>query len=382
MIFGTNGNYKSPDSISKIKKDIKELEVEVEDNTNAINDLDTDLQEYKQTVATQQSSQNTQINANKNSIENLEEYTENYVEQNKSLIETQVLRATEYVETPLVRTPSIQMGEVDLNEKLNNIDTSIENIETDTNDIHENLNTIKQVNDIQNEDIKTLFNGMTPVLDNGNLILPYARILPNGAILQSKINDFYQDPAYIPEQGNVYNIGINIFVTNVTNIGYKSYILYDVGDLGSYKVSDVKKILETELEIFEWMRSFSIGTAIVENFSNDSNKREAQEKINSGIIIDMKKITLEDIQNVQFSSLLPITLYFYTEDDKIYENANGVIRECADDEILSNLATIACFLSYHEYTQFFSSTSVAVYGRTYGRNSDTEDKTFLYWERN
>lgn len=98
-----NASFDKNNVLSKVKKDISTIQSEVAELSEEISSIDNDLQDYKQTVTNEQSGQNSQINANLQSLNNLQEYTENYVEQNKELIETQVLRASEYIESPLHR---------------------------------------------------------------------------------------------------------------------------------------------------------------------------------------------------------------------------------------------------------------------------------------
>lgn len=138
MIF-TQGKGTEGTSISKLQKDIKELQTQVEDNAQEITNVDEDLQSYKNIVALQQSEQNTTINTVNDKVTNLQSYTEDYVEQNSELIETQVLRTSEYVETPLLRA---------VNAEIDSYDTAIENI-------NEHLSQIDEEQHTQNINIET-----------------------------------------------------------------------------------------------------------------------------------------------------------------------------------------------------------------------------------
>lgn len=138
MIF-TQGKGTEGTSISKLQKDIKELQTQVEDNAQEITNVDEDLQSYKNVVALQQSEQNTTINTVNDKVTNLQSYTEDYVEQNQELIETQVLRTSEYVETPLLRA---------VNAEIDSYDTAIENI-------NEHLSQIDDEQHTQNINIET-----------------------------------------------------------------------------------------------------------------------------------------------------------------------------------------------------------------------------------
>lgn len=88
---------------NKIKKDMETIKSQISEINGEIADIENDISDFKTDVQTSDEELQNQITINKNDISELEDYVEDYVRNNKTLIETQVLRALDYVETNLLR---------------------------------------------------------------------------------------------------------------------------------------------------------------------------------------------------------------------------------------------------------------------------------------
>lgn len=319
MIF-TQGKGTEGTSISKLQKDIKELQTQVENNAQEITNVDEDLQSYKNIVALQQSEQNTTINTVNDKVTNLQSYTEGYVEQNSELIETQVLRASEYVETPLVRTEKIVCGENDLEEVITDFETQVNNQITDTQNKVEELNSAVELNEQKLDTV--LSRGNIPV-STDEVELENALITNNGSVLKIK-EPYAISDSWKPDIGSLIQYdGDNYFILKTDSLGYT---------IGYGFAFDVDKTLE---EVFEWIDNevnnkilfATLDIPII--LGSVDNQSDSIKILNSGLLNSAFKFKEEDLESYTFDDDIT-TLFIVTDTHKIYKYENHELTDVTE----------------------------------------------------
>lgn len=394
--FDGNGtSIRSGNEINTLKKQVKSLQEQTDALSVAISDLEDTVAENKGESEQRDLALGENISINTNDINSLEENLENYKTSQAEVTENQITRSSEYVETPLLRAVNMQIGETDLSDVISDVATLKEDV-TNINTHDEQQD--KQIGELDRE-IKETKEGVTPTVTDGNLILPYAKMLKNGSVLSTyyPVLMAIQDTDYYPTNGDVYNAQImtnqaitqdGVFCSNLNTNGYNLFSMVATSTLSETAIT-VSEFISKLNEKFEedfginyknWKEVLMniIGGLEIASFSSTQSIRDEQEKVCSGIITDISLITLGDVQNVEFNPQYPITIYFLA-DDKIYENANGTIRLCSDDEELSTLANVCIYKFHHEYNQFLKSSCYNNYYRNFS-NSNIPWK-FTYWEK-
>ena len=129
-----DGNGTSPRSaneINTLKKQVKALTEQTDALSVSLADLESTVTENKGASEQRDAALGESISVNTNDIESLEENLENYKTSQAEVTEAQVIRASEYVEAPLIRSPQLD----DVSAHLENIDIEqhTQNLNIETN---------------------------------------------------------------------------------------------------------------------------------------------------------------------------------------------------------------------------------------------------------
>lgn len=353
MIFtqrkGTEGT-----SISKLQKDIKELQTQVEDNAQEITNVDEDLQSYKNVVALQQSEQNTTINTVNDKVTNLQSFTEDYVEQNSELIETQVLRASEYIESPLGRFVNLEVsGHIsggdfdDVKEDITSLQNALEETNGNVQTNADNIETLNNKQSVTEQKVDTILEQGEIPITTDEVQLGNAYINENGNSFYGKV-DLPQDDDYKPVAGAVYTSNnshlFNMICVKSSATGYTVLPIYKIDE--DIQISTFLEQVEITHNIFTQYRNKELYPQALEMINNTDILSyidlpivissadsvvltNGNEKINSGLISDISLITDEDISQFTFYNIQD-AYYIITTSKKIYEIVNGVATDVTE----------------------------------------------------
>lgn len=353
MIFTQNRSTETT-SLSKVQKDIKELQTQVEDNAQEITNVDEDLQSYKNIVALQQSEQNTTINTVNDKVTNLQSYTEGYVEQNKELIETQVLRASEYVESPLGRFVNLEVsGNItggdfdDVKDDITSLQNALEETNGNVQTNADNIETLNNKQSVTEQKVDT-------ILEQGEIPITTDEVQLGNAYINENGNSFYgrvdltQDDDYKPVAGAVYTSNkshiFNMICVKSNATGYTVLPIYKID--GDTPISTFLEQVEMSHNIFTQYRNKELYPQALEIINNTGVSSyidlpivvysgdtvvlaNGNEKINSGLISDISLITDEDISQFTFYNVQD-AYYVVTTSKKIYEVVNGVATDVTE----------------------------------------------------
>lgn len=334
-----NASFDKNNVLSKVKKDISTIQSEVAELSEEISSIDNDLQDYKQTVANEQSGQNTQINANLQSLNNLQEYTENYVEQNKELIETQVLRASEYVETPLIRAVSAE---------ITNYDNSLESITEEQST--QNTNIEQNTTDIENLKNRTsiLKQKVDTILEQGEIPVTTDEVQLGDAYITKHGNTLYgyQElpiaDEYKPVAGNIYSDDTS---SHSKTICLKSNGAgYMLGVISTSSSDEPIEDIFAEIGgiVSPYYKQVTIplyeGTAID---GDDENKI-----LNSGLISDILTFEEDKLSEYTFNDELDY-IYILTKNHKVYKYENRTLTDVTETTTVIPANAPYIFVGYY-----------------------------------
>lgn len=353
MIF-TQGKGTEGTSISKLQKDIKELQTQVEDNAQEITNVDEDLQSYKNIVALQQSEQNTTINTVNDKVTNLQSYTEDYVEQNSELIETQVLRTSEYVESPLGRFVNLEVSGNITGGAFDDVKDDITNLQNALEETNGNVQTNADNIEILNNKQSVTEQKVDTILEQGEIPITTDEVQLGNAYINENGNSFYgrvdlpQDDDYKPVAGAVYTSNnshlFNMICVKSGATGYTVLPIYQIDEdiqistlLGQVEIAHNiftqyrnKELYPQALEMINNTDILSyIDLPIVISSADSVVLTNGNEKINSGLISDISLITDEDISQFTFYNVQD-AYYVITTSKKIYEVVNGVATDVTE----------------------------------------------------
>lgn len=343
-------------SLSKVQKDIKELQTQVEDNAQEITNVDEDLQSYKNIVALQQSEQNTTINTVNDKVTNLQSYTEDYVEQNKELIETQVLRASEYVESPLGRFVNLEVSRHitggdfdDVKDDITNLQNALEETNGNVQTNADNIETLNNKQSVTEQKVDT-------ILEQGEIPITTDEVQLGNAYINENGNSFYgrvdlpQDDDYKPVAGAVYTSNnshiFNMICVKSNATGYTVLPICKIDNEEDTPISTFLEQVEMSHNIFTQYRNKELYPQALEIINNTDvlsyidlpiviSSGDAvvlangNEKINSGLISDISLITDEDISQFTFYNVQD-AYYVVTTSKKIYQVVNGVATDVTE----------------------------------------------------
>lgn len=342
MIF-TQGKGTEGTSISKLQKDIKELQTQVEDNAQEITNVDEDLQSYKNIVALQQSEQNTTINTVNDKVTNLQSYTEDYVEQNSELIETQVLRTSEYVETPLLRAVNVQIGETELSDVISDVTTLKEDVST----LKDDVETLKGKADTDEEEIEKLKDRTSileqkvdTILEQGEIPISTDEVQLGNALISESGNFYYgkrdipQDNDFKPVAGSIIqpDSSKSVLILKSDNVGYAvTEITADSSDTPVSDIQDgIRLILEQLFEIQKGETLKNIQDSIYLNKTENELEQysDTVKSLNAGTLKDAIIINDDNVNTFTYNDQLDY-LYIVTV-DKVFKYENGTLTDVTD----------------------------------------------------
>lgn len=340
MIF-TQGKGTEGTSISKLQKDIKELQTQVEDNAQEITNVDEDLQSYKNIVALQQSEQNTTINTVNDKVTNLQSYTEDYVEQNSELIETQVLRTSEYVETPLLRTINVQIGETELSDVISDVTTLKEDVST----LKDDVETLKGKADTDEEEIEKLKDRTSileqkvdTIIEQGEIPITTDEVQLGNALISESGNFYYgkmdipQDNDFKPVAGSIIqpDSSKSVLILKSDNVGY--VVTKIMADSSDTLVSDIQNGIRLILEELALkglaMKNTQDGIYLYKTEDELEQYSDTVKSLNAGTLKDFAIIDDDNVNTFTYNDQLDY-LYIVTL-DKVFKYENGTLTDVTD----------------------------------------------------
>lgn len=339
MIF-TQGKGTEATSLSKVQKDIKELQTQVEDNAQEITNVDEDLQSYKNIVALQQSEQNTTINTVNDKVTNLQSYTEDYVEQNSELIETQVLRTSEYVESPLGRFVNLEVsGHItggdfdDVKDDITSLQNALEETNGNVQTNADNIETLNNKQSVTEQKVDT-------ILEQGEIPITTDEVQLGNALISSCGNIYYghadipQDDDLRPVVGTIIRVdNKSRLILQSDSVGYK--VAEIVAENYEQSVSDIQQDIQTFISWVSnqaYLNTFLLGVkdriilhsskATLEQYS------DTVKSLNAGIVENISFFTNDNVNTFTYNDQLDY-LYIITV-DKVFKYENGTLTDVTD----------------------------------------------------
>lgn len=339
MIF-TQGKGTETTSLSKVQKDIKELQTQVEDNAQEITNVDEDLQSYKNIVALQQSEQNTTINTVNDKVTNLQSYTEGYVEQNKELIETQVLRASEYVESPLGRFVNLEVsGNItggdfdDVKDDITSLQNALEETNGNVQTNADNIETLNNKQSVTEQKVDT-------ILEQGEIPITTDEVQLGNALISSCGNIYYghadipQDDDLRPVVGTIIRVdNKSRLILQSDSVGYKFAEI--LAESYEQSVSDIQQDIQTAMSRISnqaYLNTLLLGfkdrivlhnsRATLEQYS------DTVKSLNAGIVENISFFTNDNVNTFTYNDQLDY-LYIITV-DKVFKYENGTLTDVTE----------------------------------------------------
>lgn len=319
--FDGNGtSIRSGNEINTLKKQLKALQEQTDALSVAISDLEDTVTENKGESEQRDLALGENISINTNDINSLEENLENYKTSQAVVTEAQVIRTSEYVETPLVRTEKIVCGENDLEEVITDFETQVNNQITDTQNKVEELNSAVELNEQKLDTV--LSRGNIPV-STDEVELENALITNNGSVLKIK-EPYAISDSWKPDIGSLIQYdGDNYFILKTDNLGYT---------IGYGFAFDVDKTLE---EVFEWIddevnnKIFFATLDIPIILGSVDNQSDSIKILNSGLLNSAFKFKEEDLESYTFDDDIT-TLFIVTDTHKIYKYENHELTDVTE----------------------------------------------------
>lgn len=338
MIF-TQGKGTEGTSISKLQKDIKELQTQVEDNAQEITNVDEDLQSYKNIVALQQSEQNTTINTVNDKVTNLQSYTEDYVEQNQELIETQVLRASEYVESPLGRFVNLEVsGHItggdfdDIKDDITNLQNALEETNGNVQTNADNIETLNNKQSVTEQKVDT-------ILEQGEIPITTDEVQLGNALISESGNFYYgkmdipQDNDFKPVAGSIIqpDSSKSVLILKSDNVGYAfSRVTSDNADTLVSDIQNGIRLILEQLEILQGEAIKNVQDGIYLNKTENELEQysDTVKSLNAGTFKDFIILDNNNVNTFTYNDQLDY-LYIVTV-DKVFKYENGTLTDVTD----------------------------------------------------
>lgn len=388
MIF-TQGKGTEGTSISKLQKDIKELQTQVENNAQEITNVDEDLQSYKNIVALQQSEQNTTINTVNDKVTNLQSYTEGYVEQNSELIETQVLRASEYVESPLGRFVNLEVsGNItggafdDVKDDITNLQNALEETNGNVQTNADNIETLNNKQSVTEQKVDT-------ILEQGEIPITTDEVQLGNALISESGNFYYghtdipQDNDFKPVAGSIIqpDSSKSVLILKSDNVGYAvTEITADRLDTPVSDIQDgIRLILEHEIQKGEALKNIQDSIYLNKTENELEQYSDTVKSLNAGTIKDAIIINDDNVNTFTYNDQLDY-LYIVTV-DKVFKYENGTLTDVTDT--VTTISAHEPFISgpyyYIAYRNYVMSKQFSYEGTAIEHKYDYDNAKWQYW---
>lgn len=350
--FDGNGtSIRSGNEINTLKKQLKALQGQTDALSVAISDLENTVSENKGESEQRDLALGENISINTNDINSLEENLENYKTSQAEVTENQITRSSEYMESPLGRFVDLEVsGNItggdfdDIKDDITNLQNALEETNGNVQTNADNIETLNNKQSVTEQKVDT-------ILEQGEIPITTDEVQLGNAYINENGNSFYgrvdlpQDDDYKPVAGAVYTSNnshiFNMICVKSNATGYTVLPIYKID--GDTPISTFLEQLEMAHNIFTQYRNKELYPQALETINNTGVASyidlpiviisgdtvvlaNGNEKINSGLISDISLITDEDISQFTFYNVQD-AYYVITTSKKIYEVVNGVATD-------------------------------------------------------